>query len=296
MPRLLEAEARHGSVRRALARAAAPDGEARTGRPHAGSGGFASLQGGLGTLPQRLASLLPRGSIRLESRVKRVAWNRTEDGFVLELPAGERLEADAVVLTCPAHEAAAALCGIDPDLAGELAALEYSSCATVHLVYRRQDVGKPLEGHGFFVPKTSGVPLLACSYVSEKYPERARPGDVVLRAFAGGARNPQALELDDAALIARTHSALGRILDLRAQPIVVHVQRHLRAMPHYRVGDAPRLARIRTRARRHGGLVLAGGLRGAVGVPDVTASGKTAAEEVLASLRQRVPALRAAAE
>ena len=292
MPRLLEAEALHGSVRRALARAA-PDGEARTGRPHAGSGGFASLQGGLGALPQRLASLLPQGSIRVGARVERVV--RTGAGFLLELPAGERLEVDAVVLACPAPEAASLVRDLDPGLAGDLATLEYTSCATVHLVYRRGDVGARLLGHGFFVPRTEGLPLLACSYVSEKYPQRALPGDVVLRAFVGGARDPQALDLGDAALIVRTHGALARLLDLRAQPILSHVQRHLRAMPHYRVGDAPRLARIRASAGVDGPLVLAGSLRGAIGVPDVVASGKAAADEIGVLLRERAPALRAAA-
>lgn len=295
MPRLLEAERLHGSVRRALARAAAPDGEARTGRPHAGSGGFAWLQGGLGALPQRLASLLPRGSVRLHTAVARV--HRAEDGrFVLDLSRGDRMEADAVVLACPAHAAAAITRGRDPVLAAQLDALAYSSCATVHLVYRRQDLNRPLPGYGFFVPKAAGLPLLACSHVSEKHPERARPDDVVLRAFVGGARDPQALEGDDASLIARTHEALAGILGLRGRPVLTHVQRHPRAMPHYHVGDAGRLARIAHRARELGPFVLAGGLRGAVGVPDVVSSAKAAADDVVLALRQRTPALLAAAE
>jgi hypothetical protein len=47
---------------------------------------------------------------------------------------------------------------LDASLATELRALEASSCATVHLVFRRQDVAGAIEGHGFFVPRTAGSP------------------------------------------------------------------------------------------------------------------------------------------
>lgn len=299
MPRLLDAERVHGSVRRALARAAAPDGEARTGRPHAGSGGFATLRDGLGSLPLRLASLLPSGSIRLAARVTRIERAPSPDGrdrFVVHGAAHEPLTADGVVLACPAPQAATLLRDLDRALAADLASLECSSCATVHLVYRRQDLREPLQGHGFFVPRTERLPLLACSYVSEKYPERVRPDDLVLRAFLGGARDPQALDLDDDALVDRTHRALAGILGLPTRPAIAHVQRHLRAMPHPRVGDGALLSRIRARAAEQLGLTLAGGLRGAIGVPDVVASGKAAADEIVPALRGRAPARRAVAE
>jgi protoporphyrinogen oxidase len=63
----------------------------------------------------------------------------------------------------------------------------------------------------------------------------------------GGARDPQALESDDPSLIARTHEALAGILGLRGRPVLTHVQRHPRAMPHYRVGDAERIDSIQVR-------------------------------------------------
>ncbi|HEX5041900.1 MAG TPA: protoporphyrinogen oxidase [Candidatus Polarisedimenticolaceae bacterium] len=290
LPRLLEAERIHGSVRRALAQAAQP------GRPHGGSGGFATLRGGLGTLPRRLAAVLPRGTVRLNAAVDHV--RREGEAFLVALASGERVLADGVVLACPAHRAAAVVPPLDPQLAEELSALEASSCAAVHLVFRRQDVQGEIAGHGFFVPRSAGLPLLACSYVSEKYPERARPGDLIVRAFVGGARNPHALEGSDEELVAQTQRALAPVLQPRAMPVLAHVQRHVRAMPHFVVGDAARLTRMAARTQAQGPIVLAGALRGAVGVPDVVASAGAAADELIAVLRQRrTPALpRAAAE
>jgi hypothetical protein len=58
-------------------------------------------------------------------------------------------------------------------------------------------------------------------------------------------------------------------------------------MPHFQVGDAARLRRIAARARELGPVALAGGLRGAVGVPDVVASAAAAAEEIVTALGQR---------
>jgi len=282
LPRLLEAERLHGSVRRALGEAA------RTGRPHAGSGGFASLREGLGMLPHRLAASLPRGTIRLNAAVERV--RRTEQGFTIALASGVELVTEGVVLACPAHRAAALLSDLDAPLAAELRGLEASSCATVHLVFRRDEVEGAIEGHGFFVPRGAGLPLLACSYVSEKYPERGRPGDLIVRAFVGGARDPRALERSDKELVAQTQQALDPILGRRPMPVLAHVQRHDRAMPHFQVGDAGRLERIAARTRTLGSMTLAGGLRGAIGVPDVVASAQAAAEELGAALRQQAPA------
>jgi oxygen-dependent protoporphyrinogen oxidase len=229
--------------------------------------------------------VLPRGTVRLNAAVEHV--RREGDGFAVTLGSGEPVPADGVVLACPAHRAAVLVSDLDDRLGAELSGLEASSCATVHLVFRRQDIEGAIEGHGFFVPRTAGLPLLACSYVSEKYPERARPGDMIVRAFVGGARDPHALERGDKDLVAQTQDALEPALKPRAMPVLAHVQRHDRAMPHFRVGDAARLDRIAARTRGLGAVVLAGGLRGAVGVPDVVASAGAAADELIAAIRHR---------
>jgi oxygen-dependent protoporphyrinogen oxidase len=49
-------------------------------------------------------------------------------------------------------------------------------------------------------------------------------------------------------------------------------------MPQFAVGYRSRMKAMVERARRHPGLALAGGVMGAIGLPDCIASGEAAAE------------------
>src|SRR2546425_12228007 len=97
---------------------------------------------------------------------------------------------------------------VNPTLATLLAEIPYASSATVTLGYRRADVAHPLDGFGFVVPHAEKRALLACTFSSVKYAGRAPEGDVLLRAFVGGALNEAVLEVDDAPLVMRAQ--IGR--------------------------------------------------------------------------------------
>ena len=53
------------------------------------------------------------------------------------------------------------------------------------------------------VPKVEGRGILAASWLSSKWPHRAPACRVLMRAFAGGARDPEALERSDEELVSR---------------------------------------------------------------------------------------------
>lgn len=202
----------------------------------------------------------------------------------MRLTSGETIRAGSVLFACPAESAAKALRAQDAPLAGELSQLLYASCATVNIAYRRGDVGAPLEGFGFFVPRTENLPILACSYVSEKFEGRAPEGVAVFRAFLGGATHPNALDADDAGLIRQTHDTLRGILAIRGEPVVAKVYRSPRAMPQFEVGSQATIAAIQDRASAHPGLFLAGSVAGAFGLPDCIRSGEAAADRIAAFL------------
>jgi oxygen-dependent protoporphyrinogen oxidase len=134
-----------------------------------------------------------------------------------------------------------------------------------------------LDGFGFVVPATEKMTTLACTFSSAKFAGRAPEGQVLLRAFVGGAMNPEALELDDEALVAAVRAELQRVLDIRSAPVRAIVSRWPRSMPQYPVGHLERVARIRGRLAQHRGLLLAGNAYGGVGIPDCIASGESAA-------------------
>jgi protoporphyrinogen/coproporphyrinogen III oxidase len=290
MPRFLDLETREGSVSRALRRAA------RSSRPFghgSGRSAFCTVRGGLGRLVDALVARLPSGGLRTRARVQGI--ERGPGTWRVRLENGESLEADAVLLACPAFESARLLHDTDPALSEELQHLEFASCATVNLAFSRGDVRVPEASFGFFVPRVENLPILACSYASEKFPERAPANTVVLRAFVGGATRPDAGSGDDAELVGRTVAVLRGLLGIRGEPVLARVHRFPRAMPQYGVGASAWLQRIGERTAAYAGLDLAGSARGAVGIPDCVRSGEEAADRIAAGLASARMAARVSA-
>ena len=146
------------------------------------------------------------------------------------------------------------------------------------------------------MPRCERLPLLACSYVGTKFPDRVPQDQVLLRAFLGGVRSPGVLRHDDESLASLAHRCLSGLLQIRGTPQWYRAFRFPRSMPQYEVGYKSRIQGIRTGAERHPGLVVCGGALGAVGLPDCIAAGAQAATLAMeAAARVRRPVLAAQA-
>jgi oxygen-dependent protoporphyrinogen oxidase len=262
-PRFVALERKHGSLIRGLWPARRPRS---SGPPPAA---FYSLAGGLGEMVDALVARLPQDRLRSRSRVARLA--RAASGFVLEADGSDRVDARAVIVAVPGPKAAAVVSPLDGEIGGFLASIPFVSSATVLLGYRREDVANDLDGYGMVVPKTEGLRTTALSFFSTKFPGRAPQGHVLLRGFLGGARDPEVLSLDDAALAALVRTEMAPVLGLRGEPVFVRVHRWPAGTPQMEVGHLDRMAAAEDRLRRVPGLFLTGaGLRG-TGIPDVVA-------------------------
>ena len=268
MPRLLQLERRHGSLLKAF--------RSRGSERGGGPSGCLTLRGGLGLLVSTLVDRIPAGWVRTSCAVQSIRSDRGTGRWLVAHAGGGRLVADSVILACPAHVSVRLLRPADRELADELGRLEYASCATVNLAYPATAIGRTLSGFGFFVGRSERLPILACSHVSNKYPERVPKDSVVLRAFVGGARNPEALDRDDEALAQMAHRTLARLLRIEGPPLLEHVRRFPMAMPQYPVGFRRRLETLQRLVEDRSGLFLCGGAVGAVGIPDCVASAEEA--------------------
>jgi oxygen-dependent protoporphyrinogen oxidase len=285
MPRFLEMERRFRSLILATRRMA-PDGA--RGRSARGPGPFASLDDGMETLVRALAARLPPGTVRCGRRAVAVAPLGTGASpepvpfrYRVLGDDGTSVEAHGVVVATPSHEASRLLAPLDRELARLLEGIPYASSAVVTLAYPREGIGHPLDGSGFVVPRTEGCRILACTFSSVKFPGRAPAGRVLLRAFLGGALDPDAVDQDDATLTRWAEADVGRLLRIASPPLWVRVDRHRAAMPQYVVGHRDRVAAIEARVARHPGLALAGSAYRGVGIPECIRSGEEAAARVL---------------
>ena len=273
-PRFVELERRHGSLIRGMWASAPASSTA--------SSGFVSLKDGLGELVTALADRLPAASLRKATPVRWV--HRSGAGLTVVVGGGATLSVRAVVMAAPAPKAASILEPLAPETAAFLADIVFASTATILLGYRRADVTHPLNGYGFVVPRSEGSLVSALSFVSTKLLGRAPEGHVLLRAFVGGMRDPKALELEDAALVAAVVQELTPLLGLRAEPVLTRVFRWPSATPQMQVGHLERLAAIEPEVATIPGLFLSGaGLR-VTGIPDCIADGTRAGEAAAAYL------------
>jgi oxygen-dependent protoporphyrinogen oxidase len=270
-PRLKEAERRHGSLIRAF----------RRQRAEAPSDGvFRSLPGGLAELVRALVAALPSEAVRTGVPVVRVRQRARGTGaanaFVVDSETAS-YECKAVVLATPAYATAALVGDEDTRLAKLCAGVPYVSLATVALPFPREAVTHPLKGSGYVVPRTERNGVLAVTWLSSKWPHRAPDGTVLLRAFVGGARDPDVLRLTDAELVERSLAAIRPVLGVHGEPLFTRVFRFDRASAQHEVGHAARLAEIeRLLAGRPGLFVTGSGFRG-VGIPDCVADARATA-------------------
>ncbi|MCA9068618.1 MAG: protoporphyrinogen oxidase, partial [Planctomycetaceae bacterium] len=126
--------------------------------------------------------------------------------------------------------------------------------------------------------------ILAVSFTSRKFPDRAPEGCVELRTFVGGAMQPEELDRSDEEIIELVRKELQELLGVTGTPDFVHVARWNRAMPQYHLGHIERVDFIESRVQQQPGLALAGNAYRGVGLPDCIHSGELAAESILNQL------------
>jgi oxygen-dependent protoporphyrinogen oxidase len=272
LPRFLQMEARYGSLGRAVLKA--------RGKAPPGGGGslFRTLKGGLGALVDALSK---RVNVRHEEAT---AIEQREGGFRVRA-GSDWMDADCVVIACPAHAAAALLAGpsskVDGELARLLSGIPYSSSLTLSLIYRESEFDGQRAGFGFLAPKKERQRLAACTFVATKFPFRAPDDRIILRCFFGGIGDEAVLGESDESLLAIARQELRRILGLTASPVFHTISRWPRSMAQYIVGHGARVQQIKDRAAAIPGLYLAGNAYEGIGIPDCVRTGREAARRIL---------------
>ena len=288
LPRLVEMEAKYGSLTRGMLAAHRKMREFAKTSSNAQNGGaavFTALRGGMQQLVDAIASRLDAASVRTATPVSGI--EKTAQGWRVTA-GGATEDFDALIMAAPAWAAGELLAPVDAALASELCGIPYSSSITVNLVYDERKIGALPDGFGFLVPSIEGRAMLACTFVHRKFLGRTPPGKAVLRAFLGGMKRGDLLAESDEALIQTVRREMREILGAKtigaaAEPEFAQVTRWRRAMAQYAVGHKARIERVNARLSTLPGLRLAGNAYDGIGVPDCIRLGRKAAKELLAS-------------
>ncbi len=283
-PPLYEAARRGGPLGPALQDATALQGEDHD--PAAPAPVFQSVRCGVTRMVDALAAALG-DAVRLSTPVQSVgpAPSSRNRRWKVATPNGP-LDADGVILTCPAWESARLLEPLVPEAAGTLGEIEYSDVVLAAFVLRSDRLARPLDGSGFLVPRSEGLLTTACSWASAKWRHYDHEGLAVLRVSAGRTDDRRwldlsadeltdalARELADTGMISPTDASRGRF-EARITP-------WLRSLPQYRPGHHERIAAVEAcLAENTPGLAAAGAALRGVGLPACVRGARTAAERV----------------
>jgi oxygen-dependent protoporphyrinogen oxidase len=274
LPRFLDMERKHRSLILAMLRQGIAQ---KSGTSGARYSLFLSFDRGMQVLVDALAKI--KAEIRLNTRVENLKLDNRI--WTITTNTGEQLKADAVCLALPAYVAATLLNDLNANLAAKLKQIKYASTATLNFGYKRSDISHPLAGFGFVVPFIEKRSLIACTFSSVKFSRRAPEGHVLLRAFAGGALQPDIFALDESVMAERVEADLRSLLGISAKPLFTEVAKWERSMPQYEVGHLNRITEIENEAGKLPGLTLAGNAYRGAGIPDCIRSGEVAAESIL---------------
>jgi protoporphyrinogen/coproporphyrinogen III oxidase len=264
LPRFVDMETKHGSLGRTVMTAK---------RPPTGGSLFRSLKSGMSTMVEKVACGL---NVRYENvdTIERNGRFRVRAG-------GDWMEADHVILACPAWSSAQMLLGAEPGLAKRLNEIPYSSSLTLTLIYDAAKFDGRRAGFGFLVPKRERKHVAAATFVGTKFPFRAPDNRVILRLFLGGASDEAILGERDEKIVAIAREELRGILGLTTEPLFHTISRWPRSMAQYTVGHRKRMQEIKERTGAIPGLYLAGNAYEGIGIPDCVRTGRAAAEKII---------------
>jgi len=271
-PRLAALEA-HGGLVRGLAREAVRGlfGRLVGRQDHRTPRGLWAPRGGLGTLIDALvAELGPR--VRIGTPV----------GMVKPAPGGVTIDGEAwdgVVLAIPAEEARSIIAV--PALADRLAGFHRAPTAIVYLGFPEAALPGAQDGFGALVALGEDVRVLGIVFESVVWSDRAPAGHVLLRCIFGGGRDPDAVKLDDSALLAQATRDVGVVLGVTGKPTHGSVVRWQRGVAQYAVGHRDHVRAAVTAARTHR-IALAGADYHGPGVNDLCTDTDRILDEVRA--------------
>jgi oxygen-dependent protoporphyrinogen oxidase len=228
---------------------------------------FLAPRGGLGDLVGATARVVREhgGDIRTEAGVSRLV--RRGAGWSVD-----GIEADAVILACPAATAGRLL--DEPRLTG----IQYADVAMVTLAIRATDWPRGLHGQsGYLVPKPVQRLVTAVSFGSQKWPHWQGDGTVVLRVSLGRDGLP-VLHLPDDELLAAATGEVGGHLGIDLAPVASRITRWERAFPQYRPHHHELVRAVE--ADLPVTVKLAGASYHGIGIPACIRSGRAAAEAI----------------
>jgi oxygen-dependent protoporphyrinogen oxidase len=190
------------------------------------------------------------------------------------------MQGAAIVIATPAYVSAHLVEPLSEQLSHTLSGIAYAPVAVVAAGYYRQQVGDPINGFGFLVPRSENLHTLGTVWNSALFPGRAPRGAVTLTSFTGGATNPEIASEPEEEIAKIIQSENEHVLKIIGSPVTSAVWKYPRALPQYNLGHGHVVEAIRDAERLLPGIFFAGNYLEGPAIGKCVENGFQAAEAV----------------
>ena len=240
-----------------------------------------SFMDGMQTLPKAIARKLGE-RIMYKCKVEKIA--KSENKYKIfykhdDLP--KEIVSDIVLSTIPAYKAASVFGELDNQLCRHLSKIYYPPVKVLFLGFRKESIGRALDGFGFLIPKNENRSFLGAIWSSVIFPQRADSSKAAFTLFIGGARSPELFNGDDESLINRVLKEFKEIMNINEDPLFVREKMWAKAIPQYNLGYIEHERYFEKIERESPGLFLSGNYRSGISVGDCIANSEPVCKRII---------------
>ena len=267
LPKLYNLEQDYGSfIKGSIAKAKLPKSE----RDKLATKKVFSAVGGLERLAEALVKAIGKEQITLSASDVKIQPQGNQWLITYRIPEGEQsLIANKVVTTCGAYALPELLPFIPKEDIGQISNLHYAPIIQASVGFHNTR-GLRFEAFGGLVPSKEKKDVLGILFPSACFVGRSPEEGAMFSFFIGGVRHADMLDWTDEQLkemiLKNIHSMLKFPVD--AQPDLIKIHRHQKAIPQYEKSSEARFKMIDELQARYPGLILAGNIKGGIGMAD----------------------------
>ncbi|MCD8193940.1 MAG: FAD-dependent oxidoreductase, partial [Tannerellaceae bacterium] len=241
-----------------------------------------SAAGGLNSLTEALTEAIGREKIFLSAADTTIRPNGENWLVTFHTPGKEiTLAARQVITTTGGYTLPDLLPFISKEELAPVSSLEYVPIVQASVGVR--NTGKlRFNAFGGLVPSRENRDVLGILFPSACFDGRAPEGGALFSFFIGGKRRRELTEATDEqlhALIVREFRAMLKFPG-QSVPDMIRLFRHPRAIPQYDIRSGARLAAIEKIQATYPGLILAGNIKGGIGMADRIRQGTALANNI----------------
>ncbi len=227
-----------------------------------------SFVNGMQTLPKEIAKSLGNKVI---TGAEVTSVEKKQNGWTVvynKESKAESINCELLISTIPAYIGANMFKSLDAALVEHLEKIYYPPVLVLYLGYKKDQIGKPLDGFGYLIPAKEKKSYLGAIWSSVIFPNRAEDGNASFTLFVGGSRNPEVGNFDRDVITGKVIEEFQHIMKINGKPNFISYRFWHKAIPQYNIGYIEHERYFEEFEKNNPGLFISGNFRGGISVGD----------------------------